>query len=118
MSHLSQIKTRLYKTKIVQKTLTDLGLNYLFKEDKSLDIVVNYTKTNNFELIWNGTEYSLITDLEIWSSCVSINTIMDKITQRYSYNSIIEESVKHGFMHICKESMQDGSIKLVVQRWS
>ena len=117
MSHLSQIKTKLNNIKIVQKTLNDLELHHLIKEKDSLNIIVNYTPNCQFELTWNGKEYFLNADLEMWDNNHTIDFILDQITQQYSYNQIIEESIKYGFIEHSKCVMKDGTIKLVIQRW-
>ena len=117
MSHLSQIKTKIQNTNILQKTLTDLGFIYQLEND-NLNITVNQSEEKEFQFTWNGQEYSIVIDIDMWTSSAYVNALLDKITQQYSYNSIIEQSTKHGFTNIKEMAMIDGSIRLTVQRWN
>nr|QCI09101.1 hypothetical protein [Inkyuleea mariana] len=130
MSHFSRIKTSIYDLDILKKTLIDLGFTY--KSDQSfiqdangnsqkVDIIA-YQMINLSKGIcgftWNGCEYSLITDLEFWNQNISIEVFIEKLMQYYALNSIMKESIHEGFQKINQETMQDGSIKLVIQRWN
>ena len=119
MSHLSKIQTKIHKVSTLQKTLDDLGFQYRiqFNTQQEKKTIVLHTKYTPLSFEWNGAEYSLVTDLQAWNHDITIDTLINKITQQYSYNSILEESIKYGFTSINKETMQDGSIKLTVQRW-
>ena len=117
MSHLTQIRTKIQSTKILEKTLTDLKFIYQLKHNQ-LNIEVKDRQERELEFIWNGYEYSIAIDIQMWESSTYVNSVIEQITQQYSYNSIIEQSTIHGFTHINKESMIDGSIKLTVQRWN
>ena len=117
MSHLSQIKTRINNTQILQKTLEDLGFKYILKNTNKLDIYVINKTFDNFEFVWNGKEYLLVADLQLWKNKFDIEQLINKITQQYSYNAIIQESIKYGFSNCKTTLMQDGAIKLVIQRW-
>ena len=118
MSHLSQIKTKIHNVQILKKTLNELGFIYQLQENSEFDLIVMKDKYYTFAMIWNGQEYSIVADLEMWTSNIYIDSLIDKITQQYSYNTIIEESAKYGFTNVNKELMRDGSIKLIVQRWN
>nr|YP_010904180.1 hypothetical protein REQ04_pgp196 [Catenella fusiformis]WCH57431.1 hypothetical protein [Catenella fusiformis] len=127
MSHLSHIKTSISDKKILQKTLNDLGFKYEFKFTvheigtdigQTEDIIVKNNEMTKFTFSWNGKEYSLLADLDFWNLDMSYEKLLDKIMQQYSYNSIITESTKYGFTNINKETLSDGSLKLVLQRWS
>lgn len=117
MSHLSQIKTRINNTQILQKTLTNLGFEYNMKPDNKHDMLVTTKNFDSFELLWNGQEYYLAADLQMWKYNKSVDLLIDQITQQYSYDFIVEESIKHGFTNYSQELLKDGSIKVVVQRW-
>nr|AOM64590.1 hypothetical protein Riqu_111 [Riquetophycus sp.] len=118
MSHLSQIKTRINNTKVLEQTLNDLGFQYNFKIPNKLDINVVNNTSDEFEFIWDGQEYSLVADIQTWKSNLDLDHLINQIIQQYSYNSIMEESTKYGFTNISETLMQDGSIKLIVQRWN
>ena len=117
MSHLSQIKTKIRNTQVLQKTLMDLGFNYNMKPNSKFDMLVSTKNFDTFELLWNGQEYYISADMQTWKYNMNVDLLIDQITQKYSYNSILEESIKNGFTNLSEEFMKDGSIKLIVQRW-
>lgn len=118
MSHLSQIKTKIHDSKVLEKTLNDLGFIYELKNQNQNNFIVKNKQSEEFELVWNGQEYLILTDIEMWKNNLSIECLVDQITQQYSYNSILEESMKYGFNSVNKEFTKDGSIRLTVQRWN
>nr|YP_009773975.1 conserved hypothetical plastid protein [Caulacanthus okamurae]QIZ74592.1 conserved hypothetical plastid protein [Caulacanthus okamurae] len=126
MSHLSKIKTSISNTKILQKTLDDYGFTYECNTpiDDSMepiykkDVTVKQDGKDIFIFKWNGSKYLLLADLEIWDLNIPCERLLEQITQQYSYNSIIEESIKYGFTRTSKEILQDGSLKLTLNRWN
>ena len=44
--------------------------------------------------------------------------ILSQITQRYAYHAVKESAAQQGFQVAEERNQADGSIKLVVQRWS
>nr|YP_009293928.1 hypothetical protein Ahnf_131 [Ahnfeltia plicata]AOM65616.1 hypothetical protein Ahnf_131 [Ahnfeltia plicata]UAT97235.1 hypothetical protein Ahn.pli.UK.pt_065 [Ahnfeltia plicata]UAT97440.1 hypothetical protein Ahn.pli.Chile.pt_065 [Ahnfeltia plicata] len=127
MSHFSKIKTSIRKLDTLQKTLTDLGLTWrltnINMQDNSnykhnADILLDEGNKSQYGFIWNGNEYELLADLQFWDNHISVEGFLDKITQRYAYNSIIAESQSQGFDNIKETFLVDGSIKIELQRWS
>ena len=128
MSHLSRISTSINDEFILKQTLQELGFdcqNKMYKTEKNNSYHTEYhniiVKTNNkdlFEFIWDGKEYSFIADFQLWHYNIPHEQLIEKIIQKYSYNTILKESVKQGFNHVSNEILQDGSIKLLIQRWN
>jgi hypothetical protein len=126
MSHFSKIKTSLKDLNLLQKSLDDLGVAW----DASLHTVKGYkdqnhfanlviTQTNNYDIgfTWNGMEYQLVADLQFWQQPWSVELFLDKVTQRYAYNSIIKATQDQGFQTIEETAQENGSIRLTLQRW-
>lgn len=118
MSHLSRITTKITDTKLLYKTLQDLGFTYKYKQKDKNHLIVEDSYMNKFELNWDGNKYLLIVDLELWNYHTNTEIVTDKIMQQYSYNSIIKTSIKEGFKNINRSITEDGSIRLVIQRWN
>nr|QCL08898.1 hypothetical protein [Ahnfeltia borealis]QCL08899.1 hypothetical protein [Ahnfeltia borealis]QCL08900.1 hypothetical protein [Ahnfeltia borealis]QCL08901.1 hypothetical protein [Ahnfeltia borealis]QCL08902.1 hypothetical protein [Ahnfeltia borealis] len=127
MSHFSKIKTSIRKLDTLQKTLTDLGLTWRLTniniQDNSnykhnVNILLDEGNKSQYGFIWNGNEYELLADLQFWDNHISVERFLDKITQRYAYNSIIAESQSQGFDNIKETFLDNGSIKIELQRWS
>nr|YP_010903781.1 hypothetical protein REP96_pgp194 [Hypnea musciformis]WCH56832.1 hypothetical protein [Hypnea musciformis] len=126
MSHLSRIKTSIVHKEILIKTLQDLNFTYKDKSgNRTNNHGTNYdniTVQNNskdlFVFLWNGKEYLLLADLQLWEMDIPYTKLLEKITQQYSYNTILQESAKYGFTNINQQTLEDGSIQLVVQKWN
>nr|WCH56034.1 hypothetical protein [Calliblepharis sp.] len=120
MSHLSRIKTSISNKEILQKTLLDLNFNYEKTNtihNNNKDIIVQKNGKNLFTFSWDGKEYLLLADLQLWKSNMTCTRLINKIIQQYSYNTIIKESTKYGFTNINQKILRDGSIQLIIQRW-
>ncbi len=126
MSHFSKIKTTLKDLSLLQKSLSDIGVSW----DESINTIKGYKaqecfanlvikQNNNYDIgfTWNGTEYQLVADLQFWQQPWSVELFLDKITQRYAYNSILKATEIQGFQRIEEVTQENGSIKLTLQRW-
>jgi len=126
MSHFSKIKTALKDLDLLTKSLDDLGVQW----NSTLTQIKGYKKQNHFANLviqqnngydigftWNGIEYQLIADLQFWQQPWSVELFLDKVTQRYAYNSIVKTTHSSGFQTIEEVTQENGSIKIILQRW-
>jgi len=126
MSHFSKIKTSLKDLNLLQKSLSDLGVSC----DENINTLNGYKsqtcfanlvikQNNNYDIgfTWNGTEYQLVADLQFWQQPWSVDLFLDKVTQRYAYNSILKATQLQGFQAIEEVTQENGSIKMILQRW-
>nr|YP_009509186.1 hypothetical protein [Gracilaria vermiculophylla]AXI96836.1 hypothetical protein [Gracilaria vermiculophylla]QXU75050.1 hypothetical protein [Gracilaria vermiculophylla]WDZ68002.1 hypothetical protein [Gracilaria vermiculophylla] len=129
MSHFSRIKTSITNLKILQKTLKDLNFecttekSYLKDGNGNLEYVDILAKKNNKNIIgffWDKKEYTFISDFDLWKVNRDMYTenIVEIILQQYALNSIIATSHNEGFKTIKNQKLEDGSIKLTIQRWN
>ncbi|QHV01620.1 DUF1257 domain-containing protein [Synechocystis sp. CACIAM 05] len=127
MSHFSNIKTKIRNLDVLKTTLTNLGLDW--KEGPATvrgyqgltaKAAVVIEQSNNYDLgfSWNGQEYELVTDLQYWQQPLSVEGFLQKITQGYALETVLNESAKQGFAVTEQQKNEDGSVRLVVQRWS
>ena len=127
MSHFSNIKTKIRNLKSLKAALSDLGIEWKSGprdvrgyqgQTHTAEIVVE--QDNNFDVgfSWNGSEYELVADLQYWQQPLSVEGFLKRVTQRYAYNTVVDESAKQGFELAEQQKNDDGSIRLVVQRWS
>jgi hypothetical protein len=107
MSHFTKIKTTLKDLTVLKKSLRDLSVQW---ED---------TQSNNYDIgfAWNGFEYQLVADLQFWQQPWSVELFLDKVTQRYAYNSIVDTTKLQGFKAVEEINHKNGAIKLTLQRW-
>nr|BDA97108.1 photosystem I assembly protein Ycf35 [Cryptomonas borealis] len=126
MSHFSKIKTSLKNLEILKKSLHDLGITYNDKtktinrcktQNESINLVIQQNNNYDVGFIWSGIEYQLITDLQFWQQPWPVDVFLDKLTQKYAYNSILRAIENKGFQPIKETTQKNGCIQLTVQRW-
>ena len=66
---------------------------------------------------WNGSEYELVADLSFWQQQWSLETFIDRVSQAYASETILNESTKQGFQTVNEKTNIDGSVTLVLERW-
>lgn len=127
MSHFSNIKTKIRNLTALKTSLTALGIDW--KEGprmvrgyqgQTLTAEVVVEQTNNYDIgfSWNGQEYELVADLQYWQQPLTVDGFLKQVTKGYALETILQESAKQGFQVAEQTNNQDGSIRLVVQRWS
>ncbi len=127
MSHFSQIKTQIRNLKSLQSALTDLGIDLkscptLVRgyrgQTSTAEVVVEQKNGYDLGFAWNGNEYELVADLQFWQQAWSVDRFINMVTQRYAFQTVVNETAKQGFQVTEQQKNQDGSVRLVVQRWS
>ncbi|WP_017718567.1 DUF1257 domain-containing protein [Kamptonema formosum] len=127
MSHFSQIKTQIRNLTSLQAALSDLGIDWKAgpKEVRgyrgqthSAEVVIEQENGYDVGFRWNGAEYELVADLQFWQQAPSVDRFLNMVTQRYAYHTVVGESSKQGFQLAEQQKNADGSIRLVLQRWS
>jgi hypothetical protein len=127
MSHFSNIKTQIRNLDSLKCALTNLGIDWQEGPEmvrgyqgQTLKAAIVVKQENNYDLgfRWNGQEYELVADLQYWQQPLSVEGFLKKVTQGYALQTILSETSKQGFQVAEQQNNQDGSIRLVVQRWS
>jgi Protein of unknown function (DUF1257) len=128
MSHFSNIKTKIRNIESLTAALTDLGIDWKtgpqpvrgYKGDSRTAAVV-IEQDNGYDIGFsnNGNnEYELVADLQFWQQNWSVDRFISQVTQRYAYHTVVSQAIEQGFQVAEEVNRQDGSIKLVVQRWN
>lgn len=127
MSHFSNIKTKIRNLNSLKAALSDLNVDwkngpgivrgYQGKTHQA-DLVVEQNNDYDFGFSWNGSEYELVADLQYWQQPLTVEGFLRQVTQRYAYHTVINETSDRGFNITEQAENKDGSIRLVVQRWS
>lgn len=127
MSHFSQIKTQIRNLTSLQSALSDLGMDWKSGprdvrgyrgQTQTAEVVIEQNNGYDVGFAWNGHEYELVADLQFWNLDHSVDRFLSKVTQRYAYHTIVHESTQKGFQVSEQQKNEDGSIRLVLQRWS
>lgn len=127
MSHFSNIKTQIRNLESLQSALTDLGIDWKsgstpvrgYKgQTRNAEVAIEQENGYDIGFSWNGKEYELVSDLEYWQQAWSVDGFLNRVTQRYAYHTVMNETAKQGFQVAEQQQTEDGAIRLVVQRWS
>ncbi len=127
MSHFSQIKTQIRNLTSLQSALSDLDMDWKSGpcpvrgyrgQTQTAEVVIEQNNGYDVGFAWNGHEYELVADLQYWNLDNSVDRFLSKVTQRYAYHTIVNESAQKGFQVSEQQKNEDGSIRLVLQRWS
>lgn len=127
MSHFSNIKTKIRNLTSLKAALDDLEIDWKSGpgqirgyqgQKRTADVVVEQKNDYDIGFSWNGSEYELVADLQYWQQPLTVEGFLRQVTQRYAYHTVINETAKQGFEVAEQQKNEDGSIRLVVQRWS
>ena len=129
MSHFSTIKTKLRNKEQLQEAL--VILQYDVKQDQELKVTgahgINHETVEadiaigtdvGFRMNPMTGEYELVADLETWNHPITVERFMDKVTQQYAIQTVKKNTVKEGFTIENEIKNVDGSVELVVTRWT
>jgi hypothetical protein len=128
MSHFSQIKTKLRNLSSLQLALSDTGIRWQagpktvrgYQGDtETAEIVIEQDNGYDVGFKQNSAtgNYELVADLQYWKQPLSVQGFLNQVTQRYAYHTILNESATQGFQVAEQAANEDGSIRLVLQRW-
>lgn len=127
MSHFSNIKTQIRNLTALEAALTDLGIDWKSGpspvrgyqgQTRTAEVVIEQDNNYDIGFSWNGQEYELVADLQYWQQPLSVDGFLNRVTQRYAFQTVMQETAKQGFQVAEQQQNADGSIRLVVQRWS
>lgn len=127
MSHFSNIKTKIRNLNSLKAALNDLEVDWkngpgivrgYQGQTHKADVVVEQNNNYDFGFSWNGSEYELVADLQYWQQPLTVDGFLRQVTQRYAYHTVVNETANQGFSITEQAKNHDGSIRLVVQRWS
>ncbi len=127
MSHFSKIQTSLKDLDLLKTALNDLSIHWEpevnqvrgYKDQTTFaNLVIKQVNNYDIGFSWNGFEYQLIADTQFWQQPWSIELFLDRVSQRYAYNSIVNSTSDQGFHTVNETVQEDGSIKLTLQKWN
>ncbi|SBO44615.1 DUF1257 domain-containing protein [Cyanobium sp. NIES-981] len=129
MSHFSTVKTELRDREALLAALQDLGHDpregelpvrgYRGQTELAHMAIAQPNGADiGFRLNPATGSYELVTDLDLWSQRVPIERFLAQLTQRYALRTILAATDDEGFQVSEQIDQVDGSIELVVTRWS
>ncbi|PSN14090.1 hypothetical protein C7293_13205 [filamentous cyanobacterium CCT1] len=129
MSHFSQIKTKIRNLDSLKLALNDLGADWKAGPcdvrgyqglTETADVVI--AQDNGYDIGFRRnpetSDYELVADLQYWQQPLTVEGFLRQVTQRYAYNTVLSETSRQGFQLSEEQVREDGSVRLVVQRWN
>jgi hypothetical protein len=126
MSHFTKIKTKLYDRTTIEKSLSDLNIEWEVgsknirgynNQKHSADIVIRQKNNHDIGFKWNNTEYELVADLMFWDQVYSVDKFLNQVHQRYAFNLITKVSEEQNLQFVETENLEDGSIRLLLRKF-
>ena len=127
MSHFSSIKTQIRDLNALKKALSDMQVDWKagphpvrgYKGDtRTAEVVIEQDNGYDVGFGWNGQEYELVADLQYWKQPLTVNRFLSQVTQKYAINTVLSTTADQGFQVSEQVNNQDGTVRLVVQRWN
>ena len=124
MSHFTRIRTQLRNLDTVKLALEDLGYEiedaheirgYMGQEAEA-DIVVKGSAKYDIGFRREGDLIVMVGDF--WGLKMDRREFLNQVSQRYAYRTVLEQADAQGWSKVEEVVQEDGSIKLVIQRWS
>ena len=126
MSHFTNIKTKLYDRTTIEKSLSDLNIEWesgvktvrgYNNQTQSAEIIIPQSNNHDIGFKWNGKEYELVADLMFWDQKYSVNKFLNQLNQRYAFNLITKVSEEQSLQFVETENQEDGSIRLLLRKF-
>jgi len=123
MSHFTRVKTQLRDMEVVKRALADLG--YIVGEGEVRGYA-NQVATAEFVVKMDGgfdigfrKDNGLVTMVaDMWGLKINRDEFLSKLAQRYAYLTILDQAAQQGWQVAGEEIQEDGSVRLVMQRWN
>lgn len=125
MSHFSRIKVQIKNGAILQEVLQELGHTVEcntqvsgYQGDKMLaEYVVR--RANGYDLGFRRSDgddnYELVADF--WGARIDQQAFLNPILQKYAHKTLITAVAEQGFDVETQETLEDGTVRVVVGRW-
>ena len=123
MSHFTRIRTQLHDLDAVRRALEDLGYTVgegsargFGSQQVAADLVVRLD--GSFDIGFQKTKSGIEMVADFWGIRINREEFLQQITQRYAHITVLDQAEKQGFQVVAEETLEDGSVRLVMQRWS
>lgn len=131
MSHFTTVKTKIKSLVNLVSALEELGLEFNQAEAGQLVRVRGYrgneemaeisiTVSEKYDIgvrVTPSGEYEMIADWSELESLIDTQSLLDKVTQRYAYHTVMEQIKNQGFSLDQTEEQEDGTIRIRVSSW-
>jgi hypothetical protein len=123
MSHFTSIKVQIKNGEILAETLRELGhqveQNVAVRGYQGNKTQAEYVirQSNGYDLGFrrSGDQYELVADF--WGAKINETEFVNAISQRYAHKTLMQSVEEQGFNIEAEETLEDGTVRVVVGRW-
>lgn len=123
MSHFTRVRTQLRDLQTIKRVLEDFGYQvtenaqvrgYMGQHTKA-DIVA--VTASGYDIGFRKEGESVVAVADFWGLHIDREQFLKQVAQRYAYITVMEQAETRGWQATAEEVQEDGSIRLVLQRW-
>lgn len=125
MSHFSQIKVAIKQGEMLHQVLQELGYRvechtevrgyhgdktqaeYVIRQDNGYDL--GFRRSAGYH------QYELVADF--WGAGINQQDFLNPILQQYAYKTLMTSVQEQGFDVEAQETLEDGTVRVVVGKW-
>lgn len=123
MSHFTKIKVQIKNGEILQQSLQELGYQVErnafvrgYNGDKTeAEYVIRQSNGYDLGFRRDGENYELVADF--WGARINQQQFVNSITQKYAHKTLMTTVQAEGFNIEEEETLEDGTVRVVVARW-
>lgn len=123
MSHFTTIKVEVKNGNILKQALEELGFEVrcqsVVRGYKGNSVEADYVipQEHGYDLGFrrSGQIYELIADF--WGAMIDPQDFMRMVLQKYAHNSLIITAQSQGYTVEQQQTLEDGTVKVVVGKW-
>ena len=123
MSHFTRVQTQLRNIETVRQALMELGYSVTegmvrgYRDNEATaDLVVHVS--DNYDIGFRQEASQIVMVADFWGLKINREDFLKSVTQKYAYITVMEQAQSQGWQAMTEEKQPDGSIRLVMQRWS
>jgi hypothetical protein len=123
MSHFTTIKVQIKEGSVLAESLRELGYQVLenvevrgYQGNKTTAEYV-IRRSNGYDLGFrrSGDNYELVADF--WGARINEQEFVNAVNQKYAHKMLMQSVVDQGFDVEEEETLEDGTVRVVVGRW-
>lgn len=123
MSHFTTIKVQIKNGEVLHQTLQELGYQVEcdtwvrgYQGDTTqAEYVIRQSNGYDLGFRGNGENYELVADF--WGARINEQEFIHSINQKYAHNMLMHSVQEQGFNVEEEETLEDGTVRVVVGRW-
>jgi len=123
MSHFTTIKVQIKDGSVLAESLRELGHEVLHNVEvrgyqgnkTTAEYVIRQSNGYDLGFRRSGDNYELVADF--WGARIDEKAFVNAVNQKYAHKMLMQSVVEQGFDVEEEETLEDGTVRVVVGRW-